>query len=201
MSRPSLSTSRAVVIFKGSLECRREYCADIEFFKMPAFLEWLCGDEADWSVKTFSLAPDEQVKRKASVIALDHRVKIRVSEKLMEDARGGCSFSNFILAHEIGHLIADHHFNSAANMNFQLSPGRNGMSNIPPTLRELEANFAAVFLQCGSALLDHRLNAVDLALRAHSDVNSVRKAQRIVRLDVFQKELHRLKPARERAVM
>jgi hypothetical protein len=85
--------------------------------------------------------------------------------------------------------------------NFQLFSGPNGMSNIPPTQEELEANYAAVFFQCGVGLQDARWSATRLADRATSDVEYVKKAQARDRLDVFQRELNRPRPKRERVVL
>ncbi len=201
MLKHSLSTSRAVKIYWEALECRRAFAADTDFFKMPDYLEWLFGESERWSIKLFKSNQFEDFKRKASLVVFDHRVKLSVDEKLMAAARRGCWLSNFILAHEVGHLALDHHAMSATTKNFQLFAGPSGMSNIPPTLEELEANVAAVFLQCGPALMNGSLGVVELARRAFSDVTYVKKAKRIVLQDVFQRELRRPRPKRERSIM
>jgi len=168
---------------------------------MPDYLEELFEESDRWSIKLLKSNQFEDHKRKASLVFFDHWVTLSVDEKLMAAASRGCRLSNFILAHEVGHLALDHHAMSATTKHFQLFSGPNGMSNIPPTLEELEANIAAVFLQCGPALISSGLDAVELARRAHSDVTYVRKAQRIVRLDAFQRRLRQPKVRRERAVM
>ena len=74
-------------------------------------------------------------------------------------------------------------------------------ANIPPTLEERETNFAAVFLQCGTALFDQRWSAVDLARRAFSDVYYVHKAQSCVQLDVFKREFYKPKKPVQRVIL
>lgn len=198
---PSLLTHRTVEVFKIMVQCRREFCADTEFFRMDAFWEHLCDEDSLWSIKTYRSNETHDFKRKAAVIALANRVTLTVDEKLMENAGQGCKLSNFILAHEAGHLALDHHARGAVTKNFRLFSGPSGMSNIPPTVEELEANYAAVFLQCGVALMDSRWDPVALANRAFTDIYSVKKLQRLVQLDVFRQELARQTPKNERVVL
>ena len=200
-SRPFLSTSRAVGIFDEMISVRRMYCADNDFFRMDEFWEYLCDEGNKWSINTYRSNETEDFKRKAGVIAFRDRVTLTVDEKLMARAKQGCKLSNFILAHEVGHLALNHHARSAVTKNFQLFSGPRGMSNLPPTLEELEANYAAVFLQCGVALLDPKWDPLQLARRAFTDVAYVKKAQAIVRLDVFQRELTRERPTFPRVVL
>jgi len=198
---PSLTTSRVADIWLETLSVRRELYDDSDFFKMPEVWEALCEVGEGWSIKTYKSDQMEDFKRKAGVVAFDNRVTLTADEKLIQRARDGCKFSNFILAHEFGHLVLDHHAKGAVTKNFQLFAGANGMSNIPPTVEELEANLAAVFFQCGTALEDARWTPIQLAHRAYSDVLYVKKAQAMVRLDAFQKELKRPRPKFERVVL
>ena len=196
-----LTTSRAADIFDEVISCRRMFCADNEFFRMTEFWEDLCDEGGRWSIKTYRSNLSDDFKRKAGVIAFGDRVTLTVDEKLVANAKDGCKLSNFILAHEMGHIALDHHAKGAVTKNFQLFAGPSGMSNLPPTLEELETNYAAVFLQCGVALMDPRLDAVQLAHRAFSDVYYVRKAQKVVQLEVFQRLLNRPKRIYERAIL
>lgn len=180
---------------------RRELYADHDFFKMPEVWETLCEDIEHWSINTYKSNQLEDYKRKAGVIAFGDRVTLTADEKLLENAWKGCKLSNFILAHELGHLALNHHARSAVTKNFQLFAGPNGMSNIPPTVEELETNFAAVFFQCGSTLEDARWTALQLANRAFSDVNYVKKAQAMVRLEVFKRELWLKRQAHPRVIL
>ncbi|MEZ5911893.1 MAG: hypothetical protein R3D84_06425 [Paracoccaceae bacterium] len=129
------------------------------------------------------------------------RVTLTVDEQLWEGARKGNLFFNYMLAHEAGHLVLNHHARGAVTKNFQLYAGPNGSANIPPTLEELEANYAATFLQCGVALFDRRWEFLTLAKRAFSDPRYVKKIQGEVRLDAFQRYLHRPKPVRKRVIL
>ena len=190
-SVPILTTLRVVDIFEEMISCRRMFCADRDFFRMPEFWEDQCDEEGRWTIKTYRSGQLEDFKRKAGVVALDDRVTLTVDERLMENAKQGCKLSNFILAHEMGHVALDHHSTGAVTKHFQLFAGPSGMSNLPPTLEELEANYAAVFLQCGVALLDTAYDAIQLAHRAFSDVHYVKKAQRIVQLEIFRRHLNR----------
>ena len=196
-----LTTARAVDIFEEVISCRRMFCADNEFFRMTEFWEDLCDEEGRWSIKTYRSNLSDDFKRKAAVVSFDDRVTLTVDEKLMANAKNGCKLSNFILAHEMGHIALDHHSRGAVTKYFQLFAGPSGMSNLPPTIEELEANFAAVFLQCGVALMDPGLDAVQLAHRAFSDVYYVKKAQKIVQLEVFQRLLNRPKRTYERVIL
>mgnify|MGYP000852453242 CR=1 FL=1 len=187
--KPFLSTSRGVEIYEQMIALRRDFCIDADFFKMSDVWKYLCDGDGDWAINTYRSDETEDFKRKAAVVALGHRVTLTVDEKLMEKATQGCRLSGFILAHELSHVALGHHQRAAVTKNFQLFAGPCGMSNLPPTVEELEANYAAVFFQCGVALSDGRWDAVRLANRAFSDIDYVRKAQAIVRLDVFQRLL------------
>ena len=196
-NRPTLSARRGAEIWEECLWYRRELYRDSDFFKMPEVWEKLCEEGGDWSIKTYRTGET----RKAGIIGFDGRGTLSVSEELMECARQGRGFMNFILAHELGHLILNHHARSAVTKNFQLSERPSDMAVVPPTQEELEANYAAVFFQCRVALADPRWNSLDLARRAFSDHEYVKKAQAIVRLDVFQRELRRPKPKYERVIL
>ncbi|GGO52141.1 hypothetical protein SAMN05444398_101427 [Roseovarius pacificus] len=180
---------------------RRELYDDGEFFKVPDAWAAICEESETWKLKTYRTELLEDYKRKAGIVVLGDYVTLSADERLWENARRGCKLSNYILAHEIGHLTLDHHAKGAITKNFQLFSGPNGMSNVPPTVEELEANLAAVFFQCGVALKDRQIDAVQLAHRAFSDVHYVKKAQRIVQLDVFQQELRRPRPKVERVIL
>lgn len=200
-SWPILTPKRAAVAFREMIGCRRDFCADTDFFRMPEVWDYLCGENGDWKIKEYRSSETEDFKRKAGVISFNGRVTLSVDERLMENARGGCKLSNFILAHELGHLGLNHHARGAVTKNFQLFAGPNGMSNMPPTLEELETNYAAAFFQCGTALLDQRWGTLDLAHRACSDVSYVRKAQAIVRQDAFRRALQEIASERVRVVL
>tara|TARA_Y100000815_G_scaffold20470_1_gene17498 strand:- start:157 stop:738 length:582 start_codon:yes stop_codon:yes gene_type:complete len=180
-----------VEIYREVIWVRRELYSDGDFFKVPDAWEKICEGNNKWRTQTYRTEKVEDYKRKAGIVVLDDFVTLSVDDRLMENARKGCKLSNYILAHEIGHLVLDHHAQNAVIKNFQLFSGPNGMSNMPPTKEEMEANIAAVFFQCGVALEDSALEALPLAHRACTDVGYVKRAQRIVQLDVFQKELWR----------
>jgi hypothetical protein len=182
------------------LEYRREFYADTAFFSMPEYWERITVQSEGWSIKAYKSNEIEDYKRKAGTVSLGDKVTLVADERLMVKAKQGCRLANFILAHEVGHLALDHHAQGAVIKNFQLFASPSGMSNIPPTLEELEANFAAVFFQCGPALFDPSLRAVDLARRASSDIHYVKKAQGVVRLTIFQEQLRRPKSSHERVV-
>ncbi|MFC3180113.1 ImmA/IrrE family metallo-endopeptidase [Cypionkella sinensis] len=168
---------------------------------MPDVWEELCDGER-WTIKRYPANQIEAYKRKAGVIAFGEKVTLTVDNGLLEKASEGCKFSNFILAHELGHVALDHHARNLVTKNFQLFSGPNGMmANIPPTLEELEANYAAVFFQCGILLEDILWSASRLAERACSDLLYVTKAQAIVRLEVFQRALHKPSASRGRVVL
>jgi hypothetical protein len=198
---PFLSTTQVASAFKEMVSCRRLNFGDNEYFRMTDVWRDLSDEEGRWSVKAYQSKETEDYKRKAGVIAFADRVTLIVDEKLWANADRGCKLSNFILAHELGHVALDHHARSMVIKNFQLFAGPSGMSNLPPTPEELEANLAAVFFQCGVALMDPKLDPVQLAHRAFSDVYYVKKAQRIVQLEVFQRELQKLKTNYPRVVL
>jgi hypothetical protein len=197
----TLSPLRAAEIFKEMVECRRIYGADTDFFRMADVWEWLCED-GDCSIKTYRSVEVEDYQRKAGVISFDGKSILTVDERLMENARKGCLLSNYMLAHELGHLALNHHARGAVIKNFQLFSGPDGMMcNAPPTVEELEANIAAVFFQCGIALMDPRWEAINLARRAFSDIHYVKIAQKIVKGEEFLRELKRQMPKRQRVIL
>jgi len=197
----TLSTPRAVEIYTEMLSVRRELYDDNEFFKVPYAWYAICEGSETWKTRTYRTKHQEDYKRKAGIVVFGDLVTLVADERLIENAKKGCKLSNFVLAHEIAHLALDHHAQNAVVKNFQLFSGLSGMSNLPPTIEEWEANFAAVCFQCGVALESSQLMAIDLAHRAFSDVNTVRKVQKLVQLDVFQQELKRPKPKYERIVL
>lgn len=199
--RPVLSTTRTAQVFREMVSLRRDYRQDGTFFRMSEFWEDLCENSDEWTIKPYKSGETEDFKRKAGVVALGDRVTLTVDSKLMDKAKSGCALSNFILAHEVGHLGLDHFARSSMTKNFQLFSGPSGAVNAPPTLEELEANYAAVFFQCGPSLLDKNLDGLQLARQAFSDVYYVRKLQRLVQLDAFKNELYRQQRVSERIVL
>ena len=197
-----LTTARAAHICEIMFEYRREYCADNHFFKMTDFWEWLCGEQGSWSIKSYRSKSSDDYKPKASVIAFGHNVTLTADERLFANARRGDNLSNLILAHELAHLALGHHKRSAITKHFQLTVGSNGVASVRPLiLEEQEADYAAVFFQCGPALMDIRWTPIELANRAYSDPVLIKNAQRFVRLDVFQRELSRQKPTFPRVIL
>jgi hypothetical protein len=195
-----LTTKRAVTIFEEMVSCRRDYCADDEFFKMTDVWEYLCEDSAEWKIKFFHQRPGQALRPLAAVTEFDHHVRLLVESALWSNAQRGDKLSNFVLAHEAGHLQLRHN-SRAAVRHFLLIAGEKGNSVIPQDYFELEANFAGVVFQCGAALLDPSLSASELARRAFSDVALVKKAQSMVRTEVFQRELNRPCPSYPRVVL
>jgi len=196
--RPFISTQRAVEIYREMVWWRRELCEDTEFFNVPDTWETLCEDIETWKMNAYQA---EGQKPKAAMVVFGDHATLTVDERLVEKARKGCGLSNSILAHEISHLALDHHAQSATTKHFQLSKGPKGFAVKPPNSEELEADLGAVFFQCGVALEDKSLSALELARRGSADVALVRNAQRYVQLHVFQEELSRQRNRYERVVM
>lgn len=191
-NRPTIAPARAARIYVDMLWYRRELYDDHTFFKMTDVWKTLCEEFDGFAVKTYKTSEVEDFKRKAGLIAFDGRVTLTADERLMDLASRGCWLSNYMLAHEFGHLGLDHHRTGAIVKNFQLFVGPSGMENIPPTPEELEANYAATFFQCGVALLDLRFSDLELARRAFSDPNYIKKARAIMGAPAFQREVQRL---------
>ena len=134
-SKPDLSTPRAVEIFEEMISIRRLYCGDNDFFRMTEFWGYLCEGSEEWSTRTYKSNQTDDFKRKAGVIEFAGLVTLTADEKLLENAERGCLLSNFILAHEIGHLALGHHVGSRVTKNFQLFAGPSGMSKLPARAR------------------------------------------------------------------
>jgi hypothetical protein len=194
-NRPALSAYAAAQVFEDVIWIRREYCADQDFFKMTSFWDWLCDDNSVFSIKKYKSGRGDDYERRAGVIAFGDNVRLTVDEELWNRAGTGCWIANFILAHEVGHLSAGHHARSAKLKNFLLYAGQSNMCNIPPNIEEEEANMAAAFLLCGTALMDVRWESLALARRAHCDLTYVKKAQLYARLPAFQRHLNRARPS------
>jgi hypothetical protein len=193
MKRPTLPTERVASIYETALWFRREYAADGEFFRMTDLWRWLRDEGAYVKIKPYKSNEIEDFKRKAGVIAFGDSITLVVDQRLMDRADEGCKLCNYMLAHEAAHLMLEHHRTGGVIKHFQLFAGSSGLANMPPTAEELEANYGAVFLQCGAALENSKWETLRLADRAFSDVRSVMKAQAAVQLNIFQRELDRQK--------
>jgi hypothetical protein len=195
-----LTTKRAVAIFDDAVSCRRGYCNDNEFFKMTDVWEYLCEGSAEWKIKPFHQRPGQALRPQAAVTEFDHRVRLLVEATLWSNAQRGDKLSNFVLAHEAGHLQLRHNSQTAVRR-FLMVAAEKGHSVIPQDYFELEANFFAIVFQCGVALLDPTMSAIELARRAFADVAQVRKVQAMVRTDVFLRELNQPRPTYPRVVL
>lgn len=183
-----LTTQRAVRIFEGMISCRREFFADNEFFKMTDLWKDLCEDSSEWRIKFYRRGPKDLDRPQAAVAEFDNNVRLTVSEELWTDAESGDGVSNFILAHEIGH-VGQRHNSRFPTRHFQMASGKNGHTILPKSYYEKEADFAAVAFQCGVTLLDRNVSGVVLAKLAFSDIEQVQKVQRMVQSEVFRREL------------
>lgn len=200
-TRPKISVQRAAQVFKEALLCRRDFCRDDQFFKMPDFWDHLCGESETWKVKLVVSDPMGEYQRRAGVVAFGELVTLVVDKELMRLAFGGRGFANFLLAHEVGHLMLGHHDSAKVIKNFKVVDTETGMSVRPPTDEELETNYAAVFLQCGAKLFDKSFSALELARRSYSDTSMVKKAQSLVRLPEFNMELQRSSSPKQRVII
>jgi len=168
---------------------------------MDQFWKDLTEDDANWSIRTYNSGSRADYELRAGVIAFGDRAILCADGKLLDLAGKGQWMANFVLAHEAAHVGLGHYERSAVVKNFQLFSGRNGLMNLPPTVEELEANYGAAFLQCGTALFDESMSALELARRASSDVRYVEKAQRILRLEPFRRELWRQSRSKGRVIL
>jgi predicted metal-dependent phosphoesterase TrpH len=182
------------------VSCRRDYCAASDFFRMTGVWKYLCEDSEEWKIKFFRPQAGDELRPKAAVSEFDHRVRLTVDAELWASAEKGDKLANFVLAHEAGHLQLKHNSRSATRF-FQMMLGQKGQSIVPQDYFELEANFAGVCFQCGVALLDPNLSAMELAKRAFTDVAQVKMAQSMVQLEVFRREPSRTKPVYPRVVL
>ncbi len=199
--KPALTTVRAVDIYRQAISVRRDYCADTEFFKMPDFLRY-CEDEAgNWRIKTYASKLGGDHLRRAAVFTLGDQVRLAIDEVMWVRAEKGGQLENFVLAHEASHLLLGHTSKGGTASNFMLSSEGQVNKIIPQNEFELEANIGAVFLQCGIALQQPKWEAFELARRACTDVEHVKKAQKFVQLEVFQRELNRPRPVRPRVTL
>lgn len=201
MTEPFLSTQRAAEIFRKMHQIRRVYARDDQFFKMSDVWSSLADQDGVVKIKTFRDLSKHPAELKAGVVEFDGRVTLVADKRVLELASKGEMFSNFKLAHELAHLGLDHHAKAAFVKNFQLYDAGSGLANVPPTQEELEANYGAVFFQCGMALLDESTDSIKIIRRAYSDVTYTKKACRICRLDIFREELDRLSLKRPRKIL
>lgn len=198
--RKPIVTSRAVNIYRETISLRDGYAGAHEFFRMPELWEYVSDDDLV-RVRTYASRPNEITRRKASAIRFGDRVTLIVDEDYWARARLGENFPNFTLAHEFCHVGLDHHTNGAGVKNFQLTARQADFANIPPNEEEFEANFAAVVLQCGNALLASHVDPRNLAKRAFSDYLWVEKVVQFCRLEAFQRELNRPRPVYPRVIL
>jgi hypothetical protein len=172
---------------------------------MNDFWDWLSEscDEDDYEIriKRVGTSNSDSNQNRAGVVALGEKATLIVPEQMMVKAAEGQNLSNFQLAHEFAHLALGHHETGAVIKNFQLFESKGVNANIPPNVEELEANFAAVFFQCGMALFDTETSPLHLANLASSDPLYVEKAIKICRLEGFQRELTRLNTRYVRVIL
>jgi hypothetical protein len=187
------------------IDCRRIDYADNDFFRMTRFWEDLVDEQGYWTIRKYRSGGGDDYLRRAQVTVFDDRATLTVDETLWSKAERGEKLANHVLAHEAGHLALDHHAKGKGRgrlvQNFRLTEGAAGMELHALTQEDLEADLAAVFLQCGVALENLKMSAIELANRACADIRQVNKAQSYVRLDVFQRELHRPRPQHPRVVL
>jgi hypothetical protein len=204
-NRPTLSAARLARVWKEVLEARRIYCDDRQFFKMTDVWRFLAEGGNGVKIKTYRTSTIEDYKRKAGVVAFEDMFTLVADEQLLQNADRGCKLSNYILAHEFAHefahLALNHHARRAVVKNFQLFARPDGLANEPPTVEELEANLGAVIFQCGPTLVNEAIDSLQLAHRAYSDVHSIRKARKLLRLDVVLQEIAKLELGVERVVL
>jgi hypothetical protein len=194
-----LTTRETVRIFEDMVSCRRALYADNEFQKMTDVWKELCQDSEEWKIKLYQRGKKDLDRPQAAVAVLGQHVRLTVSAELWADAESGDGVSNFILAHELGH-VGEGHNSRFATRHFHMASTANGHAIIPKSYYEKVADFAAVAFQCGVALLDASLSAADLARLAFSDLEQVQNAQRMVQSTVFCRELARPRAAVKREV-
>ncbi|MEM9871799.1 MAG: hypothetical protein AAF822_11115 [Pseudomonadota bacterium] len=130
---------------------------------------------------------------KASTIAIGDLTTLISPRKVFENADRGCGLANFILAHEVGHISeGHHHIAGVGTRNFQLFQTETGLANNPPTIEELETNYAATFFLCGPAIFDLRRDAVRLGNIANCDISHIKKVRKLLEDVEFWKEMIRL---------
>ena len=200
MSGLILTTRQAVRIFEDMICCRRDFCADNEYFKMTDVWKELCDCSSEWKIKLYKRGQKNLDRPQAAVAQFDHHVRLTVSEELWADAEYGDGLANFILAHELGHIERRHNARFATR-HFQMDSSANGHVILPKSYFEKEADFAAVAFQCGMALLDCNFCNAILTRLAFSDLEQVQKAQGMVQLDVFRQELACLRAVYPRVIL
>ena len=194
MKVPTLTASRVVQVWNEMVSCRRDYCADEDFFRMTDVWSYLTESSDTWRIKLFSSNLGDDYRRKAAVMSFGDRVTLTVDREVWNRAEKGGLFAGFMLSHELGHVALGHHARSASTKNFKLAMSESGMhSIIPPNVEELEANLAAVIFQCGPALLDPSRDIVDLAKRAHTDIGYAKKVRKLLLTTEVQRELNKPK--------
>lgn len=75
---------------------------------------------------------------------------------------------------------------------FQLFATETEVANIPPTIEELETNYAATFFLCGPAIFDLRRDALRLADVAYCDVYYIKKVRKLLEQQEFWEEMQKL---------
>lgn len=199
-NKPSIRTDRAVKVFNEMLGLRRIYCQDTNFFKSIEVWDWIADSDAKIRIKEFD-GDRSGNEKKAGVVAFDDRFTLIAPSALLSNARNGCKFSNFTLAHEFSHIALDHHAKGAVVKNFQLYSSQSGLANIPPNDEELEANYAATMFLCGIALLAPNVDPVRLADRACCDVYYTKKTIKLCQTSVFREAFKESRKGIKRVVL
>lgn len=188
-----LKTQETVRLFWEMVDLRNYYVASGEVVSMTEVWEDLASTEFDETdefktrIKFFS--GDEEHDRKAAVIAFASKITLVVSKGFWSLACNKGMLQNFLLAHEFSHIALDHHSKAAAIKHFKLDASHGTYANIPPTWEEFETNVAAVFFQCGDALLEKEKLALDIAVKFRTDAYYVGRLQKLCQSQTFRDEL------------
>lgn len=196
----TISVARAASIYKTMVGYRRIFAEDHEFFNMVDFWEWLVKDCDFMKIVVHNDPTGQDIKLKASVVSFNGEVRLVASKGLLEKARSGHMTYNFVLAHELAHLAAEHHRKSATTKHFKLGSGSHGNTIVSQDADELEAHYGAVFFQCGVALFNKAYSPLQLARLAHSEPKYVEKAQAAVRLSQFQRAIAEPQPSADGSI-
>ncbi|MEO0669203.1 MAG: hypothetical protein AAFZ99_14925 [Pseudomonadota bacterium] len=178
---------KAAGLYRNTVSFRRAYVPDGKFFKASDFWRDAAADIPEVRIKLH----DRSIL-KASTNALDELTVLVAPKQLFDNADRGCKICNFILAHEAGHISEEHHSENAVSKYFQLFATETEVANIPPTIEELETNYAATFFLCGPAIFDLRRDALRLADVAYCDVYYIKKVRKLLEQQEFWEEMQKL---------
>ncbi len=193
MHRPTITPKRIVQISRETESWRRLYFDDNHDEAKNGILnaakcwEWFASYLPETVKIRFDHNLDRTEKRVAFVLKLDPYIRLISSKLKFEKAKKGARFQNFVLAHEIAHIILGHSENSTSAKPFSLHSENGVLKALAEDVDEVEAHYGAILLQIGDQIFEKDFDVTATLKIAATDEVTLRRLAKICQLDTVQR--------------